>query len=496
MDKPTVNLLDASKRPVITPPTFEPPKPPHKQHHRVRTFVAGAVIVGSVFLLANVVIPGIRLSQTFGSSGIFEQLTHLTFSGSRTLIGEDGDRINILLLGVGGAGHDGSYLTDTVILASIQPSTSRVSLISLPRDLVIPYQDGRWRKLNEIYVAGQATTPDDPGSTATRTVGAFLNSNIPYYVLVDFNGFEKLIDAVDGVDVSVDRTFTDPTFPVQGAEDAANYADREMSVTFTAGWQHMNGERALIYARSRHGNNGEGSDFSRAKRQQKIILALKDSVLNIGVLLNPVTMNRLTGELSAHLKTNLEPWQALRLYELGKNVQTDQVIRANIDDSPNSLLVSSINGDGAYMLRPKVGDFSQLQQLVQDIFNNSELIQEPARVEVLNGTKTNGLATDVSNLLVARGYNVVRIGNADDQTLAKTTIYDYTNGARPTALAALRVLLNATVATTVPSWLVPTVSAVDPNAADFAAPPLSSKADFVIMIGNDWSATTAPDHTP
>ncbi|MFA5954140.1 MAG: LCP family protein [Patescibacteria group bacterium] len=458
--------------------------------------IAGIVLVGAVFLLANVIIPGARLSKTFGSSGLLQQLTHLTFSGSRSLVGEQDNRINILLLGVGGAGHDGAYLTDTTILASIEPSTSRVSLISLPRDLVIPYSDGSWRKLNEIYVTGQNTNSHDPGTTAANTVGAFLNIDIPYYVLVDFNGFEKMIDAVGGVNVSIDRTFTDPSFPTPGGEDAPNYKDREMSVTFTAGWQHLNGQRALMFARSRHGNNGEGSDFARARRQQKILLALKDRVFNFGVLLNPITINQLANELSVHLKTNLEPWQALHLYELAKDVNTEQVIRATVDDSPNSLLVGEINTDGAYVLRPKGGNFNRIQELARDIFHNGELIQEPTRVEILNGTKVSGLATETANLLVARGYNVVHTGNADDQTVLKTTIYDYTSGARPTSLAALRVLLNAEVAATVPDWLIPTVSTVDPNATSFTAPPLSSKADFVIIIGKDRSGSSQTVTTP
>ena len=100
---------------------------------------------------------------------------------------------------------------------------------------------------------------------------------VPYFAVMDFSGFEKAIDQVGGVDVTVDRTFTDYQYPDSGT----GYLPPQ---TFTAGPQHMDGARALIFARSRHAAGVEGSDFARSQRQQKIIDAFKQKVLSMNLV--------------------------------------------------------------------------------------------------------------------------------------------------------------------------------------------------------------------
>jgi len=486
MSKPQINLLHPDKSSIeISVSKLQSPR--RSRYGSIFTAsIIIAVVLGS-FFIANVIIPSIRLAQNFGSESLFTQLKHLTFSGEKKLIGEPEDRINILLMGIGGVGHDGPMLSDTIILASFQPSTGKASLLSIPRDLLIPFPDGSWRKINEAYSVGLTQKNEDAGEFAARSIGSLLGTRIPYYVLVDFNGFKELIDATGGIDVYVERSFSDPLFPINIYKN-----EQEVStISFSAGWQHMNGETALKFARSRHGNNGEGSDFARSKRQQKILLALKNQILNAGVLLNSITVNRLSGQFTKNIKTNIEPWQIIHLYQLSNSITTEQIIRITIDDSPNGLLVSDMV-NGAFVLRPANGDFSSIQNLVNNVFNNPELIQEPARVEVLNGTKINGRATEVANLLVDRGFKIVKIGNSENQNETNTTIHDFTNGARPAALATLRVLLGAKVTTGVPSWLVPTAGTITPDIASFESQiKPSTPADFVVIIGSDSIINTS-----
>ena len=256
------------------------------RHHRIRWTVLSVSALVLVVLvtggwLAYRAISLINTKKLDGSKlSFFQQLTHIVTSTDQQLQGESDDRVNILLLGYGGAGHDGPYLTDTMMLVSFQPSTKKVALISIPRDLYVNIPGYGYRKINEIMSDGRDQKYPGGGEAMTvKVVSDLLNTPIQYYASIDFNGFKQVIDQVDGVTVTVDRTFYDAMYPDSGI----GYDP----VSFKAGTQTMNGTTALKFARSRHGNNGEGTDFARAARQQKIILALKDKLLSFGTLSNP-----------------------------------------------------------------------------------------------------------------------------------------------------------------------------------------------------------------
>lgn len=434
------------------------------------------LIVGT-YLFANFILPGFTLSRTFASAGIVKQIKHLTLSGEREVIQND-NRINALIIGIGGEGHEGGNLADTLILASYDNETGKTAMLSIPRDLYIPFPDGSWRKINETYTYGLFETDKGGAETATEIIGQLFKVDIPYYVVVDFSGFEEIIDAVGGLDIYVDRAFGDPLYPID--EERTHY------IEFEQGWQHFDGATALMYARSRMGTNGEGSDFARAKRQQKIILALKEEVLKGQTLLNPITMNRLSSRIANNVTTNVESWEALRFYQIASDIKSEQIVRATLDDAPGGILKSSTSPKGAYILQPYNGDYKLLQTVVNELFNNGELVQEPARVEVQNGTTSPGLATTKADDLARLGYTITYIGNATELNHNETIIYDLTGGKRPTALASLRLQLNANVATTVPSWLNDSLQEYNITSAD--TPTTFSKADFLVILGTDQSS--------
>ncbi|MCX6780622.1 MAG: LCP family protein, partial [Candidatus Magasanikbacteria bacterium] len=203
----------------------------------------------------------------------------LLASSNQSMLGLANNRINIALLGIGGEGHDGAQLTDTILIANIQPSTKKVALLSIPRDTVVEIPGYGFHKINEANSDGEQISEGTGPDLALQTLDNFLGIEIPYYVRVDFSGFEQVVDDIGGVDVYVDKPFTDMDFPT--------WDFKTRTISFSQGWQHFDGARALDYARSRHGNNFEGSDFARARRQQKLLVAVRDKLLSTETFLHP-----------------------------------------------------------------------------------------------------------------------------------------------------------------------------------------------------------------
>lgn len=351
------------------------------------------------------------------NSYLMRQITNIISPEDKYLAGEKDDRINFLLLGMGGEGHDGPYLTDTIIVASFKPSTKEAALFSLPRDMIVPLSINDYRKINSIYTIGERKEGTTGGDLMKEIVGDTLNMDIHYFAAVDFKGFIELVDAVGGLEISVDRSFTDYQFPT------ADY--KYQVVSFKEGEQIMDGLTALRYVRSRHGNNGEGSDFARIKRQQKVILAAKEKLTSFNTLINPQKITSMFNLFNKYTKTDLEPWEAVKLVHMGKSLNTNQIASQSIDDGPGGYLKSGIALDGAYILQPVTGNYDQIRSLVHNIFDLIEVPNEKARIIVQNGTTIPGLALKAVNYLEQMGYDVVRYGNAESQNMVKTKIYSY-----------------------------------------------------------------------
>ncbi|MEK9152409.1 MAG: LCP family protein, partial [Patescibacteria group bacterium] len=265
----------------------------------------------------------------FDNIPILSQMRHLIGSPDRKLGGEAANRINILLLGMGGEGHEGPNLTDTIILASINPTTRQAALLSVPRDMLVPVDGQGWRKINAANAFGELAAPGRGGDATRAILEQIFGMDIPYYVRLDFDGFRDIVDSVDGIDVYVERNFTDTTYP------AANFATQ--AVSFKEGWQHMDGDTALKFTRSRHGSNGEGTDFARAKRQQKVITALKENLLSFETLKNPARVSTILASLRAHVATNLQIGEILRLAKIGSAMDRSAITHKVLDagaDSP------------------------------------------------------------------------------------------------------------------------------------------------------------------
>lgn len=478
---PIPRLAEPVERPLPTPtPSSKPRKP-----WRYRWGLLLALLVLSVGAWGTAWLSSVALSFTSAgkSTSVLQQLGRLIGARDKQVSGESRDRINILLLGIGGPGHEGPLLTDTMLLASIKPSTKEVALLSIPRDLAVQIPQYGIRKINNAVAFGNDLKYPGGGEQLSADIVAEVTGEpVDYYARVDFAAFKDIVDALGGVDVNVDRSFVDADYP------NLNYGYQ--TVRFLAGPQTMSGALALEFARSRHGTNGEGSDFARAARQQKLLIAIRRKALSVGTLLNPGKLLAVSNAFSSHVRTDLEPWEIVRLAQLAKDVPTGSIVTRVLDSSANSPLKVATGTDGAFLLVPRAGleDWSDVRSIAQNIFSVGRIESEKASVVVLNNTGTKGLAESEGHSLAILNFNVVRTATGTVAAGAGTNIIvDYSGGAKPYTITALTERYGAVVTTAAPAF-------VDPATREYkavGAPGDTARADILILLGKS-SKTTSP----
>jgi len=431
---------------------------------------------------------GEKSSNWFYNLPIISQIKHLVESADAKLKGEADDRINILLLGIGGKDHDGGLLTDTIMLASLKPSENKLSLLSIPRDLAVPIEGMGWRKINSVNAYAEMKTPGSGGLAVSQTISDIFQIPVDYYVTVDFAGFEKIIDDLGGIKVNVENTFDDYAYPILGAEDAP-WDQRWEHLHIEKGEQTMNGSLALKYVRSRHALGVEGSDFARSRRQQKILEAVKEKVMSLNVLFKPTMISKIISDINENYSSNLKIWEMVKLWGMAKDIKSENITNRVLDNSPNGLLVDIIGEDGAYLLSPRSGDFSEIKYLVNNIFTDApatdkeKVKEERATVEIRNGTWINGLASQAALDLEKYGFSIVRVGNTSQQNFEKSVIYDLTYGGKIQALTVLKNKTNANVALGMPQWLI------DDLAKEIKGQTNPIQPDFILILGQNADKT-------
>jgi LCP family protein required for cell wall assembly len=324
--------------------------------------------------------PGAVLSFFKEPSGKLESTDGKT---NILLLGID-KRVNVPYTFVGPSGkqeHNG-FLSDTIIVLSVDQNTKQTSLISIPRDtwISIPAWDGfsaSEGKINSAYSLGN--TYDYPGGglkLAERVVSEHLGIPIHYGVRIDFEGFKKGIDTLGGVDIVVDKTFDDYQYPVEGKESTGcpdgTFNCRFEHLHLDAGLTHMGGATALKYVRSRTGTNSEGSDFARAHRQQKVIQATAKKALSVGTLLDPFKLNSLFRDFGQAVETDFDLKSLPKAVRLAKEINIDGLRTFVLD--PSSGLMYSPSADlygGAYVIIPRLS-WNDVRLKIKDFLNPSE----------------------------------------------------------------------------------------------------------------------------
>lgn len=375
------------------------------------------------------------------------------------LKGEGDGRVNVLLMGVGDSSHQAADLADTIQIASLDPISKNVTLFSIPRDLYIKIPGYGSDRINAAHVYGERDKlPGGGPELLKQTISQNLGIPIHYFARLDFSGFRDAVEAVGGVEVNVEETINDYSYPDESNNGYSTFY-------IQAGRRFLDGATALKYARSRYTT----SDFDRSKRQQKIMIALKDKALSLGTLTNPVKINSLLAGVGNDLKTDLNVKEMVKLVKMGKEITDQKITRAGLDNNPDNYLAAT-NVGGASVMVPKAGDFSDIKKYVRSLMPDGYIKKEDGNVDVNNGTDEPGIATATADLLKSYGYKIRTVGDAPTKDIQKTIIYDYSNGAKPYTLRYLEKRFGV-------------------KAQRKTAKPNESHADIVITLGSDYKLT-------
>ncbi len=381
-------------------------------------------------------------------------------------------KLNILLVGVDQRGSQAFFNTDTLIVVSVDPKTRQVAMFQIPRDTTdVPVPANArnlWGstyggKINSWYAFNRVRTDLWPGKTSAARgfaalkaiLGELYGIDIPYYVMVNFQGFRDAVDTLGGVQINVQIPVAESDYPVGGGTVTRIY--------IPAGPQHMTGSEALIYARSRH--RAQGGDFDRGRRQQRVITSLKEQTNPRAVLAN---LDQLVTDMKGAVKTDIPISMMPKLLSLADSIDLKN-IRSYVF-APSYYATEGYNSKGLYVVEPNV---PRIRKAVKDAFSTSSdlldlrdrLTAEEARVWVLNGSGRSGLNSDAAEYMAYDGVDASAPRKSAPRQ-ATTTIVAY-NGAESAMPATIKYLEDL--------YKVKVTAATDPTVP----------VDIVVTLGSD-----------
>jgi LCP family protein required for cell wall assembly len=327
-------------------------------HHIVlsRFIIVGFLGIFALLVALIFFLPVIRV----GKDLLFGQVNVLSVMfQNQTKIKETEGRTNVLVLGTGGGLHDGPDLTDSILVVSFLTKvadkqtlgTTPVTVISIPRDIYLESLQG---KINTAYAVGEEKQKGAGLILAKGAVSQIVGIPIHYAIQADFSAFQKVIDIIGGVDVTVEHQLDDNSYPIDGkGEDACGHSPIEIQnfsasfpseqeiwqffacryerLHFDPGTQHMTGGTALKFVRSRHAEGDEGTDFARSRRQQLVMAAVKTKFFSTETFLNPKKIEDVYLVLKGNINTDLTSKDINQLVPLVLNYRKATIKTVLID---------------------------------------------------------------------------------------------------------------------------------------------------------------------
>lgn len=398
-----------------------------------------------VIILVILGVVGYLAVKAFLAGGKVFNGNPLDIITTKTRLAEDDNgRTNILIFGTSGYtmdedAWDGAMLTDSIMVVSLDQDNNDAYMMSLPRDLYVrnncPALGKTSGKLNEVFYCAYTTDKDEvAGAEALMAKsGEILGLDIQYYIHADWTALVQAIDAVGGVDVTIE---SDDPRGIYDSSTGIKYANGEVA--------HLDGEKALALARARNHNYGDyglsGGNYDREKNQQKILAAFQQKAMSAGTLLNPVAVNNLIDSLGNNLITSFETGHVQTLIDIASNLQADHIKQLPFvgrdDGGPN--LIATYAPNGTYLGEAPVAgvyDYSEIQAYVAQNLSSDPVVMEGATIDVLNGSDQAGLAAKKAEELEDDNYTIGSIDNAPASTTESVTIYQLNSDMTNTATA-------------------------------------------------------------
>jgi len=352
-----------------------------------------------------------------GNSGLFTGL----LKSDEDIKGMQDGRVNILLLGIRGVNMPGgSNLADTIMILSIKPDDNKVAMVSIPRDLHVDIPGHGTRKINAANALGEEAGRGKGMDLMKQVIENVTGLPIHYVVSGNFQAFREIVNTLNGVTVHLDQPFSETSQFVDGNECGGIFS-------LPAGDVKLNGDQALCYSRARYNS----SDFARARRQQDVLLAIKDKALSIGTLADFSKVNDMANVVGDNILTTMEPWEMQRLFGIYQKMDNPGVIHKVFDNGQDGLLYSTTidTSDGpAYILLPKGGNFDKIKEVCANIFNEEAVksiappqdgyqhVEEPKTPQDLKKSLKNKNANNNESVSNSNTNNTVHAQSANANT--------------------------------------------------------------------------------
>lgn len=391
-------------------------------------------------------------------------------------------RSNVLLFGTSedspdhnsNGGEGGPLLTDSIMVLSVNQKNNDAFMVSIPRDLWVKFEEpcsvGYQGKINSVYQCGSdfGENPEAGAKALQKKVGEVLGLDIQYYGQIDYSVVTKVVDAVGGVDVTIESNPPGMGILDRNFDWKCNY--RCHYVKYSDGQKvHLDGEHALALSRARNAQGGyglAGGNFDREKNQQKILKAAREKALSVGTLANVGRVTELLDAMGDNLKTNVDKSEVQTIMALANDIQPDAITSLDLYDEESPLVQTGPVG-AASAVYPVAGlfEYRQIQSYIAKASSLDPSVKEGASIHVLNGSGVVGAAQRESDWLEGQGFTVGEVGNAPEDAYPVTRIYQ-----RNLKMAATKTKLE---------------SLYGVKAESATSLPVGEEADFVIIIGEN-----------
>jgi LCP family protein required for cell wall assembly len=404
-----------------------------------RRFVKWAIITVVVILAA---VGGLLAYKTFNASNNIFKGNIFGLVQSQPLKQDSNGRSNILVLGTSedDPGHGGAFLTDSMMIVSIDQKNKSVAMFSVPRDLYVKYgmacNSGYQGKINEYFncVNEDYTTAEAEQERLTETrkfVGEIFGMDIQYGVHVNNTVIKDAVNAVGGVDVDIQGSNGDPGVYDRNFDWRFSY--KCYLVKYDNGVHHLDGEHALYLAMARGDimpTYGLGnSNFDREKNQQKIIVALKEKAVSTGTLTDLGKVTGLIDSLGNNLRTNFETSEIRTLMGLGSDIPSANIKSISLYGDDDAVFTSGpYNGASVVMPAAGIFNYSDIRTFLKQKLSTDPVTREGANIVVLNGSGVSGVAQTEADKLTEAGFIVTDIDNAPDGTYPDVEVYQVGDG--------------------------------------------------------------------